>query len=134
MNPDGLTTRPSAWSQQETLARAADAIAAKGLTLMARIDHAAGAQAVGLSLRPTEVLIFGNPKSGTPLMQANQTVGIDLPLKILVWQDAEARVFLSYNDPAWLALRHGLGEEGAGTVKAMTAALAAIAEAATTRV
>jgi uncharacterized protein (DUF302 family) len=133
MTPDGLTTVPSPWDQQETLARVAAAIAAKGLTLMARIDHAAGAEAVGLPLRPTEVLIFGNPKSGTPLMQANQTIGIDLPLKILVWQDAEARVFLSYNDPAWLALRHGLDEAVAGTVKAMTAALAAIAEAATTR-
>jgi uncharacterized protein (DUF302 family) len=100
---------------------------------MARIDHAAGAKTVGLSLRPTEVLIFGNPKSGTPLMQANQTMGIDLPLKVLVWQDADGRVWLSYNEPAWLALRHGLDEAVAAAVKAMTAALAAIAEAATTR-
>jgi uncharacterized protein (DUF302 family) len=128
MTPDGLTTLPSPWDQQETLARVADAIVAKGLTLMARIDHAAGAKAVGLSLRPTEVLIFGNPKSGTPLMQAKQTMGIDLPLKVLVWQDADLRVWLSYNEPAWLALRHGLDEEVAPTVKAMTAALAAIAD------
>jgi uncharacterized protein (DUF302 family) len=133
MTPDGLTTLPSPWDQRETLARVEAAIAAKGLTLMARIDHAAGAKTVGLSLRPTEVLIFGNPKSGTPLMQANQTMGIDLPLKVLVWQDADGRVWLSYNEPAWLALRHGLDEAVAAAVKAMTAALAAIAEAATTR-
>jgi uncharacterized protein (DUF302 family) len=100
---------------------------------MARIDHAAGAKAVGLSLRPTEVLIFGNPKSGTPLMQAKQTMGIDLPLKVLVWQDADLRVWLSYNEPAWLALRHGLDEEVTSTVKAMTAALAAIADDVTAR-
>ena len=105
---------------------------AKGLTVFARIDHAAGAAGVGLSLRPTEVLIFGNARGGTPLMQSAQTIGIDLPLKALVWQDASGATWLSYNDPGWLAKRHGLGHEVDAAVNAMTAALAAVAKAATT--
>src|SRR4029450_12973509 len=79
-----------------------------------RIDHAAGAAAVGMPLRPTELLIFGNPPAGTPLMQAEQTIGIDLPLKALVWEDASGGVWIAYNDPAWLAVRHGLRHDTAG--------------------
>jgi uncharacterized protein (DUF302 family) len=79
----------------------------KGLTISARIDHAVGAARVGQVLRPTEVLIFGNPQGGTPFMQCAQTVGIDLPLKALVWQDASGQVWLAYNDPSFLAQRHG---------------------------
>ena len=86
-------------------------VQAKGLTVFARIDHAAGASDAGLALRPTELVIFGNAKGGTPLMQANQAIGIDLPLKALVWQEASGDTWLSYNDPAWLARRHGLGSE-----------------------
>jgi uncharacterized protein (DUF302 family) len=82
-------------------------------------------------LRPTEVLIFGNAKAGTPLMQAEQAIGIDLPLKALVWQDASGTTWLSYNDPSWVAKRHGLGHEVEATVSAMAAALAAVARAAT---
>jgi uncharacterized protein (DUF302 family) len=103
-------------------------VKAKGMTVFARIDHAAGAAEVGLSLRPTEVLIFGNAKAGTP---ADQALGIDLPLKAPVWQDASGTTWLSYNDPSWLAKRHGLGREVEVTVSAMTAALAAVARAAT---
>ena len=103
-----------------------------GLTVFARIDHAAGAAEVGLSLRPTELLVFGNAKGGTPLMQAAQTIGIDLPLKALVWQDASGGTWLSYNDPSWLAKRHALGSEVEATVSAMAAALGAVAKAATT--
>jgi uncharacterized protein (DUF302 family) len=88
--------------------------------------------AVGLSLRPTEVLIFGNAKGGTPLMQSVQTIGIDLPLKALVWQDAAGDIWLSYNDPDWLAKRHGLGDETEGAVDVLTGALAALAKVATT--
>jgi uncharacterized protein (DUF302 family) len=99
--------------------------------IFARIDHAAGAAEVGLSLRPTEVLIFGNARGGTPLMQSAQTIGIDLPLKALVWQDVTDVTWLSYNDPSWFAKRHGLGHEVDGAVNAMTGALAAIAKAAT---
>jgi uncharacterized protein (DUF302 family) len=81
-------------------------IMAKGMTVFVRIDHAAGAAEVGLILRPTELVIFGNARGGTPLMQSVQTVGIDLPLKVLVWQDAQGKVWLSYNEPAWIAQRH----------------------------
>src|SRR4051794_39663569 len=103
------------------------------MTVFARIDHATGAAAVGLSLRPTELLIFGNAKGGTPLMQSAQTMGIDLPLKALVWQDPSGSTWLSYNDPGWLAKRHGLGDHSGHTdrtVIAMRAALDAMARAA----
>jgi len=105
------------------------AVKAKGMTVFARIDHSAGASAVGLSLNPTEVLIFGNAKGGTPLMQAAQTIGIDLPLKALVWQDASGSTWLSYNDPAWLARRHGLSGTEA-VIGNLTAALDAVAKVA----
>jgi len=87
---------------------------------------------VGLQLRPTEVLIFGNAKAGTPLMQSMQRIGIDLPLKALVWQDASGSTWLSYNDPSWLAKRHGEGSESDAAVRAMAAALDSVARAATT--
>jgi len=108
MAVEGLTTVRSGFGQEETVRRLKAAIAAKGMTLFAEVDHAAGAAGAGLLLRPTDLLIFGAAKGGTPLMQAAQTMGIDLPLKALVWQDAEGAVWLSYNDPAWLAQRHGL--------------------------
>jgi len=107
MAADGLTTISSSYGPKETMDRLEAEIKAKGMTVFARIDHAAGAAQAGLSLRPTEVLIFGNAKAGTPLMQSNQTIGIDLPLKALVWQDADGKVWLSYNAPSWLAQRHG---------------------------
>ena len=78
------------------------AVTAKGLAILAHIDHAGAAAEAGMELRPTDLLIFGNPKGGTPLMQANQTMGIDLPLKALVWQDQDGKTWLGYNDPAWL--------------------------------
>jgi uncharacterized protein (DUF302 family) len=84
MAADGLTTIPSSYGPKDTMNRLAAAVKAKGMTIFARIDHAAGASAAGLSLRPTEVLIFGNAKGGTPLMQSVQTIGLDLPLKALV--------------------------------------------------
>jgi uncharacterized protein (DUF302 family) len=108
MAVQGLTTIKSSQAPRETMNRLEAAVTAKGLTVFARIDHAEGASAAGLSLRPTEVLIFGNAKGGTPLMQAVQTAGIDLPLKALVWQDAAGDTWLSWNDPAWLAARHGV--------------------------
>jgi uncharacterized protein (DUF302 family) len=99
--------------------------------VFARIDHAEGAANVGLSLRPTELLIFGNAKGGTPLMQSVQTIGIDLPLKALVWQDADDDTWLSYDDPSWLAKRHALGSETANAVANLSAAVNAVAKAAT---
>src|SRR4029077_4189257 len=78
------------------------------MNIFARIDHTAGAREAGLELRPTEVIIFGNARGGTPLMKLNQTAGIDLPLKALVWQDAANQSWISYNEPSWIAQRHGL--------------------------
>jgi uncharacterized protein (DUF302 family) len=132
MAADGLTTIRSSNGPKDTMNRLEAEVKAKGLTVFARIDHAAGAAEVGLPLRPTELLIFGNAKGGTPLMQAIQAIGIDLPLKALVWQDASGTTWLSYNDPAWLAKRHGLGHEVDPTVSALAAALNAVARTATT--
>jgi uncharacterized protein (DUF302 family) len=130
MAAQGLTTIPSRFGPQDTMDRLEAAVKAKGMTVFARIDHAAGAAAAGLSLRPTALLIFGNAKAGTPLMQSVQTIGIDLPLKALVWQDMSGDTWLSYDDPAWLAQRHGLGGTEA-VVGMMSAALEAVATSAT---
>jgi len=131
MSVDGLTTVRSGRGPAETLVRLEAEVEQRGLTLFAHVDHAGGAAAAGLELRPTDLLIFGNAKGGTPLMQSEQTIGIDLPLKFLVWQDADAATWVSYEDPAWLAQRHGIGSERAATVSALAAALEAIAAAAT---
>jgi uncharacterized protein (DUF302 family) len=101
------------------------------MTVFARIDHAAGAAEAGLPLRPTDLLIFGNAKGGTPLMQQTQSIGIDLPLKALIWQDEKGTTWLSYNDPAFLAQRHGLGDQAKDVTAALTAALTALATKAT---
>jgi uncharacterized protein (DUF302 family) len=132
MAAQGLTTLASSYGPKETMDRLAAEVKARGMTVFARIDHAAGATGAGLSLRPTELLIFGNAKAGTPLMQSVQAIGIDLPLKALVWQDASGDTWLSYNDPAWLAQRHELGSETESAINVMTAALNAVAKAATT--
>jgi len=104
----GLTSIPGSLGPKETMDRLEAEIRTKGLTIFARIDHAAGAAEVGLQLAPTNLIIFGNARGGTPLMQSAQTVGIDLPLKILVWQDAANNTWLSYNEPRWIAQRHGV--------------------------
>jgi uncharacterized protein (DUF302 family) len=101
------------------------AVTAKGMTVLARIDHAGAAEKVGMALRPTEVVIFGNPKAGTPLMQAVQTMGLDLPLKALVWVDEAGKTWITYNDPDWLARRHGVAGEDT-VVAGMAAALDAV--------
>ena len=108
MGAEGLITIPSSYGPVETMNRLEAEVKGKGLTVFAHIDHAAGATAAGLGLNPTDLLIFGNAKGGTPLMQAVQTAGIDLPLKMLVWQDTGGQTWLSYNDPHWLAERHGI--------------------------
>jgi uncharacterized protein (DUF302 family) len=132
MAADGLITIKSAFGPEETIKRLEAEVRAKGMTVFAHVDHAAGAAAVGLPLRPTDLLIFGSAKGGTPLMQSVQSIGIDLPLKALVWQDASGVTWLSYNDPAWLAHRHGVSEEAKPVVNALTAALNALATKATT--
>jgi uncharacterized protein (DUF302 family) len=131
MAEHGLVTRASVHDFATTLDRLTAALKAKGITVFARIDHAAGAASVGLSLRPTTLVVFGNPAAGTPLMQLAQTAGIDLPLKALIWQSADGKVWLTYNDPAWIAARHGLGAESATAVGALSAALATLAAHAT---
>jgi uncharacterized protein (DUF302 family) len=108
MSIDGLISVVSGHSAADTADRLESAAKARGLTIFARVDHAAGAAAAGLELRPTTLLIFGNAKGGTPLMQQAQTMGVDLPLRALVWQDEAGIVRISYDDPAWLAQRHGL--------------------------
>ena len=129
MSVNGLVTITSHHSVSNTIDRVAAAATAVGMAVFARIDHAAGAKAVGLVLRPTELLIFGNAKTGTPLMQSRQTIGIDLPLKVLAWEDDAGQVWLSHNDPAWLAGRHGLVLEGDNP---MSAALKHLTENAAT--
>jgi uncharacterized protein (DUF302 family) len=131
MATDGLITIPSSYGPEETMKRLEAEVKAKGMTVFAHVDHAAGAAAAGLPLRPTDLLIFGNAKGGTPPMQSVQTIGIDLPLKALVWQDASGKTWLSYNDPGWLAKRHGVGHAAEPAVNGMTAALNAVAKAAT---
>src|SRR5258708_18781594 len=131
MAADNLTTIRSSYGPKETMDRLEAAVRAKGMTVFARIDHAAGAAAAGLALRPTELLIFGSAAAGTPLMQFTQTIGIDLPLKALVWQDEAGATWLSYTDPGWVAKRHGLGDRTEGAVIAMANALNSVAKTAT---
>ena len=132
MAASGLTTMRSSFGPEDTMSRFEAEVRNRGMTVFAHIDHAAGAAAAGLTLRPTDLLIFGNAKAGTPLMQSAQTIGIDLPLKALVWQDEAGTTFLSYNDPAYLTRRHGLGDGARPVVDAMSGALKAIAAKATT--
>ena len=127
MTPIGLVTCISSFGPKEMMDRLAAAVTSRGISIMAGIDHAAAAAAIGMELRPTEVLIFGNPRAGTPLMQAVQTVGIDLPLKALVWQDEGGTTRLAYNDSQWLAQRHGVGAGLDRTLHAIADALAAVA-------
>ena len=132
MTPDGLMIHGSAHGPRATMDRLATAVASKGMTVMARIDHAAGAASVGMELRPMEVLIFGNPTVGTPLLQAAATMGIALPLKALVWQDEAKVAWLAYDEPRRLAKRHGADvDANQSGLAAMTEALAAIAGEAT---
>jgi uncharacterized protein (DUF302 family) len=124
---DGLITIPSSNSVKATLDRLESEVKARGIAVFARIDHAGGASEAGLVL---PLLIIGNATAGTPLMQAAQTIGIDLPLKALSWGDALGRVWLSYNDPGWLARRHGLDAASAATTHAMTVMHASITQTA----
>ena len=127
---EGLTTVASSFSPKETMHRLEAEIRAKGMSVFARVDHAAGATEAGLELRPTNLIIFGNARGGTPLMQASQTAGIDLPLKVLVWQDAAGKTWLSYNEPSWIVQRHGLGVR-AEIIDKLAAALSVMSRTAT---
>jgi uncharacterized protein (DUF302 family) len=105
---EGLTSIRSSFGPKETMDRLEAEIRAQRMTVFARIDHAGGAALVGLKLAPTELIIFGNARGGTPLMKSVQTVGIDLPLKALVWEDAAGKTWLSYDEPSWMARRHNV--------------------------
>lgn len=131
MTPDGLTIYASSYGPKETMDRLTTAVVGRGMTVLAHIDHAEAAAKVGMKLRPTDVLIFGNAKAGTPLMQTEQTVGIDLPLKALVWEDDKGKTWLACNDPAWIAKRHAVPAEINTVLDAMTDALADVAKEAT---
>lgn len=122
----GLISLQSPHSASATMDKLEIIVKEKGFKVFARIDHADGASKIGESLRPTELLIFGNPKGGTSFMQCAQTVGIDLPLKTLVWEDAVGQVWLGYNDPQYLAGRHGAAD--CKVVRAIAGALDGIAK------
>ena len=128
---EGLIAIRSPYDALETMNRLEATVKQRGLTVFVRIDHAAGAAKVGKNLRPTELLIFGNPAGGTPLMECAQTAGIDLPLKALVWEDEASQVWLGYNDPAFLAQRHGASSCPA--VENLRKALSGVANAAVAR-
>jgi uncharacterized protein (DUF302 family) len=125
-----LVTLPCGHGVSETIERLKSLLAQKGIELFAQVDHAAGARKVGLALRPTQVLIFGNPKAGTPLMQGQQTIGLDLPLRALVWEDESGKVWLTYRRVEALARQHHVAGHDE-TVKALDDGLAALARAAT---
>ena len=125
---DGLIAVKSPHSAKDTMDKLEGIVKQRGLNVFARIDHAAGAIKIGKTLRPTELLIFGNPQGGTPLMECAQSAGIDLPLKALVWEDASAQVWLGYNDPAFLAQRQGAAN--CPVVENLRKALFGIADAA----
>ncbi|HEY1494534.1 MAG TPA: DUF302 domain-containing protein [Candidatus Solibacter sp.] len=108
---NGMVTIPSGHSVEETVQRLEGILKAKNIRLFALIDHSGEAEKAGMKMRPTKLLIFGNPQAGTPLMVAAPSIAIDLPLKLLVWEDAEGKVGISYNDPGYLRARDGLPAE-----------------------
>jgi uncharacterized protein (DUF302 family) len=123
----GLVALKSPYAPAETMNRLEAEVKQRNLAVVARIDHAAAAQRIGQALRPTELLVFGNPQAGTPLMQCAQRAGIDLPMKALVWSDESGQTWLGYNEPRWLMHRHG-GPD-CPPAEAVGKALAAIAAA-----
>ena len=127
---NGLTTIASDFPVKETIERLTSIAQAKDMMVFARIDHTNNATQAGLTLRPTVLLIFGNPKAGTFLMQDKQISGIDLPIKALAWQDEHGKTWLTYNDSDWLAERHGLNEKSGGILKAMADLITTVINAA----
>jgi uncharacterized protein (DUF302 family) len=107
----GIVDKPSNHSVEQTVDRLKNILQSKGVALFALVDHSGEAEKVGMKMRSTKLLIFGNPKAGTPLMLAAPSSAIDLPLKILIWEDAGGKVWVSYNSPAYLQERHGLPPE-----------------------
>jgi uncharacterized protein (DUF302 family) len=131
MTVEGLKVSKSQHGPRETLEQLDVAMARYGMKVYARIDHGAAAESAGLQLHPAVVVIFGNPEAATPVIRGTATVAIDLPLRVLVWQDGEGATWLGYNDPIWVARRHGLANDGSAELAAE--ALSGIAREATTR-
>jgi len=129
MSTDGFVARRSRHGFDETVARLTAMLAARGVTLFAVIDHAGEAAKVGLAMRPTKVLVFGNPKGGTPLMLASPSIAIDLPLKLLVWEAEDRSAWMAWNAPEYLAQRHGLPAGQAAPLAAVEALAAALSQA-----
>ncbi len=130
----GLVVRASASSVKETIDKLAKAVEEKGAKVVARVDHAAGAKAVGTEMKPSEVLIFGNPKLGTPVMQGNLRAGLELPLKMLAYEDATGKVWLVYSAPSALKSRYRIKDAAAdASLKTMATVLDGFATAATTK-
>ena len=129
---DGIVRKTSANSVQGTLDKLEQIVREKGFTVFARIDHAAGAKKVGQELRPTQLLIFGNPKVGTALLQGNQSVGLDLPIRVVAWEGADGAVWVAYNDPAYLTTRHQISDRDK-VVGKMTGALQKFTDAAASK-
>lgn len=119
---DGLVSKKSGVGVEETLDRLEAVLEKKGITIFSRVSHTAGAEDAGIELRPTELLIFGNPKLGSHFFTSQQTAGIDLPMKALAWEDADGQVWLTYNDPQYIADRHGISDREE-IVKKMSRAL-----------
>ena len=128
MSSNGIVTIPGHWSVDQTVQKLEAILQAKGVKLFALIDHSGEAEKVGMPMRPTKLLIFGNPKAGTPLMIAAPTIAIDLPLKVLVWENAEGKVQLSYNDSTWLQARHDLPADLVKNIAVVDALAAKAAE------
>lgn len=128
--PTGLVVKSSPHSVEETETRFKQVLEAKGLNLFATVEHDTNAAGVGLELRPTRVVIFGNPKVGTPLMQCQQTIAIDLPQKVLIWEDEQGQTNLAYNDPQYLGGRHRLDGCGVEALKTISGALNGLTNAA----
>jgi uncharacterized protein (DUF302 family) len=128
MANNGIVNKPSKHSVDDTLHRLQNILETKGIAVFALIDHSGEAAKVGMNMRPTKLLIFGNPKGGTPLMLAAPSIAIDLPLKILIWQDDQEKVWVSYNTPEYLAERHGLPPHLAQNIGFMETLASNIAE------
>src|SRR6478735_2112629 len=125
---DGLIDIPSNHSVDETVEKLKGVLQAKGVTLFALVDHSGEAAKVGMKMRPTKLLIFGNPKGGTPVMLAAPSIAIDLPLKILIWEDAQGKVWISYNSPDYLKERHGFPDDLVPNIAVVQALAAAAGE------
>jgi uncharacterized protein (DUF302 family) len=125
----GIVSKTSAHSVKDTLDKLEAIVTSKGFTVVARVNHAKAAEKSGQSLNPTEVLIFGNPKVGTALMKSNQSIGLDLPIKVVAWEDDKGVVTIAYNDPTWMVMRHGIKDRDEVVTK-MTGALRKFTDAA----